>query len=47
MKTINIVLKDQTHDLVAEASILRGKSISNVIDDLLSEYFSIVHKNEH
>ena len=44
MKTINIVLKDQTHDLVAEASILRGKSISNVIDDLLSEYFSIVHK---
>ena len=44
MKTTNIVLKDHTYELVLEASLLRGKSISNAIDDLLSEYFSLVHK---
>jgi hypothetical protein len=44
MKNLNLVLKDHIFDLVEEASILRGKPISNTLEDLISEYFSLQNK---
>lgn len=44
MKTLNIVIKDHIYNLVEDTATLRGKPISNVLDDLLSEYFTFCNK---
>jgi hypothetical protein len=44
MKTLTIVLRDHIYDLIDDAATLRGKSVYNVLDDLLSEYFTFCNK---
>lgn len=39
MKNINVNLKESIYKLIEEVSIIRNKTISDTIDELLSEYF--------
>jgi len=39
MKTLQVNFKDQTYNLIEEAAKLRAKSLSDMVDEIVSEYF--------
>ncbi len=39
MKQINVNFKDQTYNLIEEAAKLRSKSLSDMVDEIVSDYF--------
>jgi hypothetical protein len=39
MKSLQINFKDQTYNLIEEAANLRAKSLSDMVDEIVSEYF--------
>ena len=46
MKQINTNLKQENFDLIEKTALLRGKSISDTIDEILSEYFKKEYRQE-
>ena len=46
MKTLNIILKDDVYDLVDKTAQLKGKPISNTLDEILYEYFKNVYSKD-
>ena len=46
MKQINVNFKDSTYDLIEKSAKLRGKTISDMTDEIVSEYFIKQHKSE-
>lgn len=46
MKQINTNLKQENFDLIEKTALLRGKSMSDTIDEILSEYFKKEYRKE-
>lgn len=46
MQSIEILLKDSTFKLVEQEMKIRNKDVSNIIDELLSQYFYEINKNK-
>lgn len=46
MKTLNIILKDDVYELVEKTAQLRGKPISNTLDEILCEHFKNLYSKD-
>jgi hypothetical protein len=47
MKKLNVQLKDSTYLVIEQVANIRGKTISDIIDELLSEYLHQEYKTEN
>jgi hypothetical protein len=39
MKQINVSFKDSIYDLIEESALIRGKNMSDMVDEIVSDYF--------
>jgi len=46
MKPLQVNFKDQTYNLIEEAANIRSKSLSDMVDEIVSDYFFKEKKTE-